>query len=199
MAKRKKRKKNFLKDSYKESWNYIKDSRKYIYSIIIVFFIFSLIAYFLPVPQVVSERILELIQDIISKTEGMNFFDLFSYIFFNNLKVSFLSVLLGIFFGVIPVVFSITNGYILGFVASITTKEESILSLWRIFPHGIFELPAVFIAMALGLRLGLYIFLEKKMTFKKTLKHMAKVFVLVIIPLLFIAAFIETLLIFVSK
>jgi len=32
--------------------------------------------------------------------------------------------------------------------------------LWRLVPHGIFELPAVFISLGLGIKLGTFIFRE---------------------------------------
>jgi len=66
------------------------------------------------------------------------------------------------------------------------------LTLWKLFPHGIFELPAVFISLALGMKLGTFIFQKKKMnSFKDYLWNSFRIFIFVVIPLLVIAAFIE--------
>ena len=104
-----------------------------------------------------------------------------------------LRIFLGLFIGIFPLMATIQNGYILGFVGKAVVRAEGVLTLWRILPHGIFELPAIFIALGLGLKLG-----EKVLTRKKPLKFLVsalKVFLLVIIPLLLIAAIIEGLLI----
>ena len=68
--------------------------------------------------------------------------------------------------------------------------------LFRLVPHGIFELPSFIISLGLGLRLGLYLFLKKRgETFSGNLENVLRVFIFVILPLLLIAAFIETMLI----
>lgn len=195
----KRKNKNFILENYKKSFDYLKESLNYIYAIIILFFVFMLVGFFIPAPPAIYEKILEFIREILEKTEGMNLFQLITFIFFNNLKVSLLSVILGIFFGVVPIVFSIGNGYILGFVASLTSREEGIWVLWRVLPHGIFELPAVFISLSLGLRLGFYLFFEKKEKFTKSLINILRVFISIVIPLLIIAAIIEGYLIVISR
>jgi stage II sporulation protein M len=127
----------------------------------------------------------------------MNFIELFWFIFSNNIKVTFIGLISGIFFGILPLLTSIANGYLLGFVSSLVIIEENFLSLWRILPHGIFELPAVFISLGLGLKLGMFIFQKKKIKYlKKNLYNSLKVFFLIILPLLLVAAIIESLFIF---
>ena len=99
--------------------------------------------------------------------------------------------------GIYPVVATIANGFILGFVASMAVSSEGFFVLWRIFPHGIFELPAIFISFGLGLKIGTFIFQKKKFeSFKKYFMNSLKVFLFIIIPLLIIAAIIEGGLIF---
>ena len=83
----------------------------------------------------------------------------------------------GVIFGVFPILGAIGNGYLLGFVAVNAVKVDGVISLWRIFPHGIFELPAVFISLGLGLRLGSFIFQKKKAeAFKEYLWDSLRVF-----------------------
>ena len=200
MKKIKKSKKNKgfnLKNIYKESWNYIKDSKNFLWLIIGIFLFFFLIGFFVPVPEYISNKILDFIKEILGKTEGMSSLQLIKFIFLNNIQSSFFGVVFGAFFGIFPIIATIANGYLLGFVSNMAVQEAGVFSLWRLFPHGIFELPAVFISFGLGLRLGISIFNEKRFgTFKKNILSCLKVFVFIVIPLLIIAAIIEGVFIF---
>ena len=66
--------------------------------------------------------------------------------------------------------------------------KEGIFILWRLLPHGIFEIPAILISTSLGIRLG-----TDFKNFKKNLKSAIRVFLLIIVPLLVIAGIIEGL------
>ncbi|HJX50295.1 MAG TPA: stage II sporulation protein M, partial [Candidatus Nanoarchaeia archaeon] len=69
--------------------------------------------------------------------------------------------------------------------------------LLRLLPHGIFEFPAIILALATGIRLGLFWFSDnKKKEFVKRVEGSLRVFLFVILPLLIIAAIIEGFLIF---
>lgn len=199
MKKSKKQKKEQFSfgQEYKRSWNYIKESREFIYSVALVFFIFAIIGFLFPPPGPILEKILALIEELLEKTQDMSQPELISFIFFNNLQSSFFGIVLGIFLGFIPILFAISNGYLLGFVAAIAVSEGGFLTLWRVFPHGIFELPAVFISLGLGVKLGSFIFQKNKSgSFKKYLFNSLRVFLLVVLPLLVVAAIIEGGLIF---
>ena len=186
-----------LKKEYKKSWNYLKESKKFIWIVIGLFLTFVLIGFFIPVPEIISKQILEFIKEILGKTESMSQGQLIKFILLNNIQSSFLGMVFGVFLGIFPVISTIANGYLLGFVANFAIQENGIFSLWRILPHGIFELPAVFISFALGLRIGASIFSKKKFRkFNETFISCLKIFVLIIIPLLIIAAIIEGTLIF---
>lgn len=191
-----KQKKFFVKN-YSQSWNFIKESRNFIYIIILVFFITSLFGFFLPLPEPITDQILKLIQELLEKTQGMSQFELTSFIFLNNLQSSFIGMVFGMVFGIYPVIATVANGFILGFIASISVSAKGFFVLWRIFPHGIFELPAIFISFGLGLKIGTFIFQEKKFeSFKDYFLNSLKVFLFIILPLLTIAAIIEGTLIF---
>ncbi len=193
-----KKKTNFsLKKEYQKSWNYLKESKKFILIVIGIFLAFTLIGFFMPPPEYLSQKIFEFIKEILLKTEGMSQSRLTSFIFLNNVQSSFFGMVFGIFLGIFPVVSTIMNGYLLGFVANFAIQDGGIFSLWRIFPHGIFELPAVFISFALGLKLGASFFSRKKFKkFNENFFSSLKAFILIIIPLLIIAAIIEGTLIF---
>ena len=58
MKKKSKKKKDFgLRKEYKESWGYIKEIKNFIFVVIGIFFVFALIGYFVPAPEVISEEI----------------------------------------------------------------------------------------------------------------------------------------------
>lgn len=189
----KRKKRGFsLKREYKESWNYIKESRKFIYVIIGIFAIFALIGFFVPFPAPIIEKLLEFMRDVLGKTQGMNQFELTKFIFFNNLQSSFFGMILGFAFGIFPILVAIANGILLGFVASISVSQNGIFVLWRLLPHGIFELLAIFISLGLGLKFGTFIFQKNKSeSFRNYFWNSLKVFFFVVLPLLILAAIIE--------
>ena len=91
-------------------------------------------------------------------------------------------------------------GCLFGFCSAMVVMCEGFGGLWRLAPHGIFELPALFISLGLGLKLGMF-FLEKDKvkTFRNYLWNSLRVFLYIIIPLLLVAALIEGTLIFFSS
>ena len=192
MRKKQKKKKDFFKENYVQSWKYIKESRYFIYSIVILFLFFILLGFFFPVPENISAYILEFIEELLRKTEGMSWGELIRFIFLNNIQGSFFGMIFGVLLGIFPMMSVIANGYILGFVAAKSVEAQGILILWRLFPHGIFELPALFLSLSLGLKLGTFIFQKKKLkSLQRYLWESLRVFLFVIIPLLIIAAIIE--------
>ena len=163
-----------LKKEYSECWKYIKKSRKFIYAVIGVFFVFAFIGFFVPAPAYITEQIIKLFEDILAKTEGLSQFQLIKFIFFNNIKSSFFGMAAGILFGIFPVLVAILNGYVLGFVSVLSVSENGILSLLLLLPHGIFELTAIFLSLGLGIVFGYNFSLNLYKTyFKKILSFRA--------------------------
>ena len=116
-------------------------------------------------------------------------------IFANNAVKSLAAMLGGFFFGIFPVLFIASNGYIIGLVVSLKESEMGLLKvLLAIIPHGVLEIPAVLIASSYGVWLGLkfYRAMLGKGEFKPYLKKALIVYFKIVVPLLFIAAFIET-------
>ena len=96
---KKKNKKKFnLKGEYNKSWDYVKESKNFIYITAIIFFVFVLIGFFIPAPDAIVEQILEFIKELIEKTQNMSQGQLIKFIFFNNLQASFFGIILGLFF-----------------------------------------------------------------------------------------------------
>ena len=95
-------------------------------------------------------------------------------------------------FGIFPFFIAIYNGYVLGYVLKLVVGKIGFLEIWKLFPHGIFELPAVFISLGLGIKLGASLFAKNSdKEFLRRLKNSARVFFFIVLPLLVIAAVIE--------
>ncbi len=184
----------FIFRNFNLSLKYLNEIKNYVWFSLAVFLVFGLIGFLFPV--FFEEQILNLIKELIEKTEGLGLIGLIRFIFLNNLKSSFFAMGLGIFFGVLPLLILIVNGYVLGFVASKTVAIEGISILWRLLPHGIFEIPAIMISAGLGLKLGTFLFVKhKKGDFKQWLLNSLRVFLFIVVPLLIVAGIIEGLLI----
>jgi len=97
------------------------------------------------------------IQEIANSIEGKDAkeFWLFIAIFKNNVIAMFMMVIFGLIFGIMPFFSSLLNGLILGYIGDLSLQEVSFGQFAKaIVPHGIFEIPALFIAAAYGLKLG---------------------------------------------
>ena len=192
------KKKSFnLIEQYKLSWKYLRDSKNFIYFVIGLFVFFVLFGFFIPAPTEIQEKILQFIQELLEETEGLSWIGLMGYIILNNVKSTFFGIFFGVLFGIFPLISTVVNGYLLGFVAMISVENAGFISLWKLFPHGIFELPAVFISLGIGLKLGVSVLKKKEnKNMNSYLINSLKVFLLIVIPLLLIAGIIEGALIF---
>jgi stage II sporulation protein M len=188
----KKSKQGFFGRNYISCWEYLKESKNYIYFSAGIFVLFALIGFIFPI--FFKQQILDFIKNLSLQVSGLNFQQLFSFIFLNNLRATFFSILLGIGFGIFPLITAIVNGYLLGFVARYSVNEGGLLVLWRLLPHGIFEIPAVILSLGIGMKLGLWVF-TKKQSFKEEVFEALRFFIFVVLPLLLIAGIIESLLI----
>lgn len=117
-------------------------------------------------------------------------------IFLNNAFVSLLFLVLGLALGVLPVLFIAFNGYIVGVISHIVAQERGLLFIvLALLPHGIVELPMVFLSAGIGLRLGHQVFaalIGRPTEIKKEFKEGLQFYFRWILPLLFLAAIVET-------
>lgn len=200
MEKRKQKKRFDIREEYKKSLTYLRESKNFIYISAGIFLLFALIGFFFETPKPIYDQLVEFIRQIMEKTQGMSQSELISFIIFNNIQSTFFVILGGIILGIFPVFNALVNGYLVGFVSSASVSADGFLSLWKLMPHGIFELPAVFISLGLGLRLGTFMFQKKRLeSFKNYLINSLRIFLLIVIPLLIIAGIIEGTLIYFSK
>lgn len=118
-------------------------------------------------------------------------------IFVNNfLKTLILGLVLGVLVAIPPMIFVFLNGLTIGLVSSIVAKRSGVLFvLLGILPHGTLEVPALLISCALGVKVGLTVYNSiKKGGFEvgSTFKRCIKTYLKVVVPLLILAAIIET-------
>ncbi|WP_427181837.1 stage II sporulation protein M [Paenibacillus sp. TC-CSREp1] len=81
----------------------------------------------------------------------------FLFIFFNNAIKSVLVIYAGVFFGILPIIFLLINGMVLGFVVHATMNNGASffdIVVKGLLPHGIIEIPVIIIACAFGLKFG---------------------------------------------
>lgn len=130
---------------------YLKESRNYFYFIAGIFLIGGIFGF------IFNENLGFLdsfLKDIVDKIKDFNMGGTIFFIFQNNLSSAFFGMLLGIFLGIIPLLNAVVNGVIVGYVFAKASALSGWTVLFKILPHGIFELPAIFIALGMGLRMG---------------------------------------------
>jgi len=143
-----------IHEGFRQSLKYLFDSRNYILFMIFLFLLSISLGF--AFPKLFETQLLKMIEEILKQTQGLNIFEMIGFIIFNNVKSSFFGLFFGLFFGILPIVLIVVNGFLLGFVIHRVVLSEGILVLWKLFPHGIFEIPAVLISVGIGLRLGLF-------------------------------------------
>lgn len=119
-------------------------------------------------------------------------------VFGNNVRATLLTVAMGFVpYLYLPALPLGTNAGILGlFGGYYVSSGHTILAyLAGVIPHGIFELPALVLSLTIGITLCRslvdYMRNNPKGVMKPLLLNMARVYVLNVVPLLFVASFIE--------
>lgn len=117
-------------------------------------------------------------------------------IFLNNAFVSLISLVLGLALGILPILFIAFNGYVIGVISYVVAQQRGFLFIFlALLPHGILELPMVFLSAAIGLRLGHQVIsalLGKETDVKREFAEGIRFYISWIVPLLLLAAIIET-------
>ena len=182
-------------DLFEDSLKYISAQKRFIYAVALVFTASAILGF--AYSDLLDDIFADLIRNIILQTTDLDFLEMFWFIFSNNVTSSLFGLFLGVFFGIFPFFNSLFNGTLLGYVYARASIVEGYGVIWRLFPHGIFELPAVFISLGLGVHLGAALFArDKKAEIVGRGKNSFRAFLIVIVPLLIVAALIESVFIF---
>ncbi|MFC1898748.1 stage II sporulation protein M [Chloroflexota bacterium] len=125
-------------------------------------------------------------------------------IWLKNATAMIFSFILSPVLCLIPLLALLLNGWILGFISAVVLEEESLgFLLAGLLPHGVFELPAFFIAETAALSFGsmvvLSLFKREKRSmlvplFRKNLKYLV-VSLILLVPAAIVETYITPLLI----
>ncbi len=137
-----------------------------------------------------------ILEDLAGKVLDLSPGELIWFIFQNNTTTAFVGMVFGAALGLFPVINIMTNGALTGYVYAKVATLAGYGIIWRLLPHGIFELPAIFLSLGMGVHLGMFVFTKNpKQEFVRRSMRSLKTFVIAVIPLLVVAAIIEGLLI----
>ncbi|UQZ33680.1 hypothetical protein C2I18_09170 [Paenibacillus sp. PK3_47] len=101
------------------------------------------------------EGLREISQSINSSDQPQ--WNFFIFIFLNNSIKSVVIIFLGALFGILPALFLLINGAVIGYLIHISAIQGADLFeliVKGLLPHGIIEIPAIIIACAFGIQFG---------------------------------------------
>lgn len=189
---------------YQNEWRLFKES--YWKSFVVYFILFvgsGILSYFLFLGRereltYFMEEIMNMFDDKGLFKPGITSFTLALLLLKNNATASFIIYVTGLFPIFIPAVLIIVaNGALIGIVFSALKRSgEGILLplLTAIVPHGIFEIPAVVLSASLSFYVSVGIIkklMDSEFSLRTCLINSLKTFLLVVLPLLVIAAVVE--------
>lgn len=188
------KKESFFARNYKLSWKYLKEVRFYLLTVFCLLIIGALVGYFFPI--FFQDFIRNYLKELVEKTQGYSALEMILFIFKNNFQSSLMVLILGIVAGIFPIISGLFNGYLIGFVIAKAAEVSGLSVALNLLPHGIFEIPAIILSMGMGIKMASFLFAKKKkIQFFYDLENSLRVFVLIVLPLLIIAALIEGILI----
>ncbi len=112
-------------------------------------------------------------------------------IFLRNGVVASICVVSGPLLGILPILVSIMNGLILGSALTYIGEAHRMTAVLLLFPHGIFELPALFTACGIGLWQGISVFQKNVPPLRERRAKSLRILFFIVLPLLLVAAVIE--------
>jgi class 3 adenylate cyclase/uncharacterized membrane protein SpoIIM required for sporulation len=185
----------FIENKIKNTVSYIRrNNKRYIFTLIL--FLFSFLG------GILYPFFFESYQQQLMGHTPRSGIETFLFLFANNGTIAFFAMLLGFILGIVPFFLIIFNGYMIGTVFFHALKITSPFDIFlRLIPHGIFEMPAIIISLGYGISSFDILYKNKSKRFnfksyiKEYFKNMFDIYFLIVIPLLLISAFIETILI----
>ena len=181
--------KAIIANHYRKIWRDLHEVRWYIIAAILIFVAGNILAILVPS---LGENILRDVLEFLKPFKNKNAPELVIAIFLRNASSALFAILFSFFFGLLPTLAAVFNGITMGAVLN-----RNPLNFFMLLPHGIFELPAIFIAWGLGLWCAIAFFPLPSLeliTFR--IKRSLNIYFSVIVPLLVIAAIVE---VFVTK
>jgi stage II sporulation protein M len=176
---------------------YAYDIRAYLLAAVLIFMAFYLLGYLsATISPGATGSVMSGVQDEVSPMKDLTPIGLMLGIFENNVLKTFLVVMLGLGFGIVPAIFTLSNGLVLGIVTGMTAAKFGLIYVAAgVIPHGVVELPMVLLSSAIGMKLGTSLLLKllrRQVNLTGDVKDALLIYFCWILPLLFLAAFLET-------
>ena len=151
-------------------------------------------------PASVRNEVTKAFQLVADNYRGLAGGKLFFTILLHNVMASIFVLISGVLVGITPTFAIGANGFILGVVYRQTAEVMGYSkAALKVLPHGVFELLALLIAASYGLWLGVTVFRrirgKESTPFRFHIGHAFRRYLAVVLPLLIVAAGIETALI----
>jgi stage II sporulation protein M len=165
-----------------------------IFALTVFLFVFSTFMGFSMGEQISPDIFEDLFSNIPDPTQS-TVIEMFIAILLNNTVASFLFLISGVLIGLPPLLFIIMNGFIVGWISYNAAKEIGLaFVLLTLLPHGLIEIPAISLSASMGVGIGYKIInkLRKQNGVTAYIKESMRLFIFKIIPLLILAAGIET-------
>jgi len=156
-------------------------------------FTFSLVMGYFLGPEI-SETLLDELLGGFPDPSNMGIFDLFGFIILNNLSKSLIFMLAGFILGIPPLLFVVLNGFFIGWVAYSFGADYGLgFVMVALIPHGIIEIPAILLSMAVGMGLGFQLVnkLRGRGSIGDDIRNALGLFIWRIAPMLILAAVLE--------
>ncbi len=178
-----------IKERYSETLGYLREARGFLLVAAVMFVIGTWIGVAYP-PH--WEDLLSGLKTMARQLKGKSTLSIAGAIFLKNSLASAMSVILGPLLGIVPLLGAIGNGLLVGTMMSHVSQATRVSMLLQLLPHGLFELPAMFMAWGIGMWQGTWFFHKgPDDLFGKRRRKAFRIYFMIIIPLLFIAALIE--------
>ena len=143
-----------------------------------------------------TREIMKLIAGQFDGFRDKSSFDLAIGLFLHNALICALMAVLGLALGVLTLFIVFDNGLMIGLIGTVATGRAGfVLTLAAFLPHGVIELPAMVLSAAIGLYLGYCVLISlfgRRVDVVKEVKDGARMFVAWVLPMLLVAAFVES-------
>ncbi|MDQ0340227.1 stage II sporulation protein M [Caldalkalibacillus uzonensis] len=138
----------------------IRESKPYLWAAVLIFGVGSVLGYVFNelFEQAITPFIDELESIARELADNPNPVYMMWVIFQNNVLAAITMMVVGVFLFFVPIFSLFMNGLAVGYVLSFSAVEEALspvrMLVFGILPHGVLELPAIFVAGGMGMFLG---------------------------------------------
>jgi len=163
---------------------------------LVAFFVLTAVLGWLA-PERAMAPVIDRLRPLMLALRSLPTWQLFLVILANNAIKTFFAMMGGVLLGILPTVAIASNGFLLGALCHRASHLMRPLQLvGALVPHGMFELPAVFIAAGYGLWIGAGV-LERMggqegVDIAGRVRHAVRRYLQIVLPLLIVAAAIES-------